>query len=218
MGESLSGRFFYYMAEARRGSVVGTLGYKHTPAAREKMRQAHSTPEAKARDAVLGRKNLGRTLTDEHKAKIGAANLGSRHTPEAKAKMSAARWKGDAIKYEAAHVRARKSLVDEPCAHADDTCKGVLQAAFKHDPPSEFVKQGPDERYYSARPEDYTPLCASHHKRYDDLHRGRLEAEDVWMAQEELGPADFESAPPEDEPHDPNIRAEEEREYRRAVS
>ena len=49
-------------------------------------------------------------------------------------------------------------------------------------------------------------------------HLGRLAAEDEWMAEEDLGPADFESAPPEDEPHDPNTRAEESAEYYRNVS
>ena len=41
---------------------------------------------------------------------------------------------------------------------------------------------------------------------------------DIWLWDDGLGPADFESAPPEEEPRDPNIRAEEEQEYRRAVS
>ena len=41
-------------------------------------------------------------------------------------------------------------------------------------------------------------------------HLGRLAAEDAWMAEED--------GAPEEEIPDPNIRAEEEQEYRRAVS
>ena len=43
------------------------------------------------------------------------------------------------------------------------------------------------------------------------FHRGRLEAEDAWMAEED-------GAAPEDEIPDPNIRAEENAEYVRNVS
>ena len=118
---------------------------------------------------------IGFKHSDETKAKLSAAKLGSKHTPEAKAKIGAALtgragelnhgWKGDDIGYSAVHYRA-KQVLPNVCAHADGTCKGGLECAFKYDTSEEFVRV--DHRgCYSARVEDYMRLCQSHHARYD---------------------------------------------------
>ena len=104
----------------------------------------------------------------EHKAKLAAAKRQRYEDPAERAKTAGAlngRWLGDDVGSDAAHRRHRKVLPRE-CAHVDDTCKGPIQCAFDHDTPSQFVKVHPDGPY-STRSEDYMPLCASHHARYD---------------------------------------------------
>ena len=118
---------------------------------------------------------IGFKHTAETRAKMSAAAMGHTFSDETRAKMSAAKrgelgsnWKGDNAGYVAAHERARKVLAGQPCAHADDTCEGRLEAAFNHDTLPEFVKVDAHSGFpYSPRPEDYLPLCKSHHGRYD---------------------------------------------------
>lgn len=99
--------------------------------------------------------------------------------PEVRAKATAASravsYRGTEIGYRGAHDRARKVLPKE-CARGDDTCKGPLQVAFRHDAPAEFVRvyDGPNEKFLGLRyyvgpnvADGYMRLCASHHGRYD---------------------------------------------------
>ncbi|MPZ13758.1 MAG: hypothetical protein GEU73_04940 [Chloroflexi bacterium] len=143
--------------------------------------------------------------TAETKAKISAARKGVPKSADTKAKIAdsltglpkspshrahlavAARarigerngnWRGDNISYMSAHRRAKEVLSGQPCAHADDTCKGQLEAAFSHGTPAEFVRIAQRTGYrYSVRVEDYMRLCGSHHKRYDHANRNRKEEE-----------------------------------------
>lgn len=58
-----------------------------------------------------------------------------------------------------------------PCAFLDQTCKGPIQAALKHETdPSRLLGDIKVRMLYSTDSEDYMPLCSSHHKRYDLSH------------------------------------------------
>ncbi len=91
---------------------------------------------------------------------MSAAKMG--HAP------SIGQWKGKDIRYSAAHYRANLGLPME-CAHADETCKGMLEVAFRHTAPPELVRDDdPRGLYYVGAVEDgYMRLCRSHHRRYD---------------------------------------------------
>lgn len=107
---------------------------------------------------LRGHSSRGQVLSPAHVAAIVAANSGERGCS----------WKGDAILYSAAHHRAQKAVAGQPCAFADATCKGKLQGAFNHDTSAEYIKVDPTTGCrFSSRIEDYLPLCASHHRRYD---------------------------------------------------
>lgn len=124
--------------------------------------------EDPAERAKIGAANKGRTPSAETRAKLSAANRRRYENPAAREKTAAARWQGDDIGYDAAHVRARKALAGQPCSHADHTCKSRLEVALRHDTPAKYVKvDAPTGRRYSPRPEDYMRLCQSHHARYD---------------------------------------------------
>jgi hypothetical protein len=85
-------------------------------------------------------------------------------------------WKGEAASYWAVHTRARTALVGEPCSLADESCRGVLEAAFRHDADSRFVRYLEDGRAYFVgdNPRDgYRILCRSHHRREDHARRSR---------------------------------------------
>ncbi|HXJ26380.1 MAG TPA: NUMOD3 domain-containing DNA-binding protein [Streptosporangiaceae bacterium] len=114
----------------------------------------------------------------ETRAKISAALAGRPKSAETRARMSAAKmghepsigqWKGEGIHYSGAHYRAGLVLPME-CAHADGSCLGVLDIAFRHaDAPAALVRDDdPRGRYYAGDPLDgYMRLCRSHHRRYD---------------------------------------------------
>lgn len=136
--------------------------------------------------ASTGRRYPGRVLSEEHrarisaalrgkvvsdaaKAKISASNTGRRRTEESRAKMRAraignrSHWKGDAVGYEAIHLRVRRGDECERCSATER----VLHRAFNHDTPNEFVRYRADGLPYSVRAEDYMTLCVPCHKKYD---------------------------------------------------
>lgn len=139
------------------------------------------TEETKAKLSAALR---GRIPSEETKAKLSAAARRRYQDPAEREKLSLLKrcelnpnwgrggelnpsWRGDDIGSAAAHKRHRKALADQPCAHADETCKGRMEVSFNHDTPVEFVKIDPDGPY-SPRTEDYVRLCQSHHYRYDN--------------------------------------------------
>src|ERR1051326_7188677 len=76
--------------------------------------------------------------------------------------------------YGAVHTRARRALRGEPCALADHTCRGRIEASLREDAPQEWLRVDPDtgRPYFSglAVTDGYQNLCASHHRR-EDLRR-----------------------------------------------
>ena len=155
--------------------TTGFTGREHTPETKAKMSASHRRRyEDPAERAKSGASMRGRKHSAETKAKMSAALRRRYEDPAAREKTGAASrgelgywWKGTDVKYRAAHMRPRKVLLGEPCAHADETCKGRLEVAFRHDTPPEHVKTDPRGFPYSTRTEDYMSLCASHHRRYD---------------------------------------------------
>jgi len=87
---------------------------------------------------------------------------------------SIGQWKGTDIGYSGVHYRADLALPSE-CAHADTSCKGRLEVAFRHDAPVELVRDGDRRgRYFVGPPlEGYLRLCRSHHCRYDGIGPSR---------------------------------------------
>lgn len=72
------------------------------------------------------------------------------------------------IRYNSAHARARKQLQGRPCAEADETCSGRLEAALRPDMPTEMLRYADDGTpYYSGLDATlgYRNLCRSHHAR-----------------------------------------------------
>ncbi len=114
-----------------------------------------------------------RTNAGGHRDRVLAsqARAYERDPERFKAKMGA--WReGDDVGYSTVHSRARKILAHSPCAHADDTCEGAIQAALSHDASADFLKiDATTGCPYSTRVEDYKPLCVSHHRRYDHAQR-----------------------------------------------
>lgn len=115
--------------------------------------------------------------SEDHLQKQREAHLGRQHPSDcthclAQTGERNVHWSADGdMTYGGAHQRHRKALAGLPCAHADESCKGrmhsalraeVLEAALTYDPPSKC--------WYSPHSEDYMPLCASHHRRYDLAH------------------------------------------------
>jgi len=115
--------------------------------------------------------------TAETRAKISASLKGRPKSAETRAKMSAAKmghaptigqWKGEDVSYSGVHYRAALVLPTS-CAYADDSCKGRLEIALRHDASAELIRDD-DQRgwYYVGDPLDgYMRLCCSHHRRYD---------------------------------------------------
>ena len=66
----------------------GTSGVERTPEYRAKMSAAKKNPSAETR-AKMSAVHKGKTLSDEHRAKIGAARKGKKHSEETKAKIRA---------------------------------------------------------------------------------------------------------------------------------
>jgi len=117
------------------------------------------------------------------RAKISATLKGRPKSPETRARMSAAKmgheptvglWKGEDVGYSGVHYRAGLVLPTE-CARANRTCKGRLEAALRHDAPTELIRDDdPRGLYYVGDSLDgYIRLCRSHHVRYD-LDNARL--------------------------------------------
>jgi hypothetical protein len=117
-------------------------------------------------------------MPEETRAKISAALTGITRSPETRAKMSAAKmghapsitqWKGENIRYGAAHYRADQVLPLE-CAHTDASCKGKLDIALRHDAPTDLLRY--DDLaglvfFVGDSTQGYMRLCRSHHRRYD---------------------------------------------------
>lgn len=68
-------------------------------------------------------------------------------------------WKGSGVGYNALHRWVRRNFGEaDVCTKQDDTCKGPIEWANK-------------SRKYLRDREDWMPLCASHHLRYDGRER-----------------------------------------------
>src|SRR5215204_1558230 len=102
------------------------------------------SPETRQRISEAKR---GKPRDEATRAKI-SASLTGRVDPQdvrAKKKERAMRgatsptWVGEAVSYNGAHNRARLTL-PAVCAMADQTCKGRLEVALRHDAPSELVR------------------------------------------------------------------------------
>lgn len=127
--------------------------------------------------ALIAQSKKGRPRDAATRAKISASLTGRTDPPEVRARKAAAAqraeaspvWVGPAASYNTIHNRARAALPKE-CAHADDTCAGILEVAFRRDLPPEHVRTSPrgHDYYVGPRVEDgYLRLCRSHHRRYD---------------------------------------------------
>ena len=69
-------------------------------------------------------------------------------------------WHGDAITVSGLHIRLRRErrrAAGQPCTHADETCKGIVEWA------------NISQEYRNTA--DFMPLCRSHHRRYDATFR-----------------------------------------------
>lgn len=130
-----------------------------------------------ATKALIADSKRGKPRDAETRAKISASLTGRTDPPDVRAKKvanaqrgsSSPVWVGTAASYNTVHNRARLVL-PQSCAHADSTCEGILEVAFRHDLPPELVRTSPrGHDYYIG--EDvaagYMRLCRSHHRRYD---------------------------------------------------
>ena len=156
-------------ADHRAKISAALTGTKRSPETRARMSAAQKgriiTPEHAGRIAAALR---GKTIPAEVRAKISAAHLGRAKSAETRARMSGPR-RGEEIGYSAAHWRATREL-PRICETTDDTCRGRLDVAFRHDAPSDLVKIDANFGipYYAGHWRDgYLRLCRSHHVRYD---------------------------------------------------
>lgn len=111
-------------------------------------------------EALVGNtRNLGRTLTPEHRANISAANKGRPKSAAHRAKLSAAK-RANALTYKAAHTRFQREWPKqgrcEECGHAGKTEWCWLH---QHDQPGAW----------SLDRSDYREMCPKCHKAFDRL-------------------------------------------------
>lgn len=81
--------------------------------------------------------------------------------------------------YNAVHYRARRALVGQPCALADESCAGRIEVALRADAPSALLARDPEGRtYYTGLDTEiaYRPLCRSHHAREGALRAAAARA------------------------------------------
>jgi hypothetical protein len=105
--------------------------------------------------------------TAEHKAKIGAAQRG-RPRPQTTGEGNGY-FAGDRVGYDGAHKRLSGRLPQE-CAFADETCRGRIESALRHETPPERLVGAVGRHHgahFSLHEEDYMSLCQNHHIRYD---------------------------------------------------
>jgi hypothetical protein len=102
----------------------------------------------------------------------GEMNKGRTHPPDCLHCEAVRRKPKEAATYNAVHIRARKLLLGNLCAHSDETCKGATTSALSHETPTDRIRTQ-DERgraiLWSPIETDYIPLCISHHWRYDGV-------------------------------------------------
>jgi hypothetical protein len=81
-------------------------------------------------------------------------------------------WRGDAIRYAAAHVRVRTAR-GSASAHACHHCaRPAKDWAYDHgDPDEKWGRHGNCVMRYSTDPDHYIPLCRKCHKAFDDASR-----------------------------------------------
>lgn len=110
--------------------------------------------------------------SEEHLQKQRDAHIGRAHPPDCGHCLAqTGRLLTESPTYGGAHQRHRKALVGLPCAHADESCKGRLHSALRAEvPETSLTYDAPSKCWYSPNSEDYMPLCASHHRRYDVAH------------------------------------------------
>lgn len=125
---------------------------------------------SRARSRARGATPFG---SAEHHARLTARFRGKKHPPGcghcARASGPGSwNWHGDSVTYPGSHQRHRKAIAGLPCAHADESCKGPIHAALRHETPvSRLLVDLKTRIVYTPDSEDYMPLCASHHQRYD---------------------------------------------------
>lgn len=108
----------------------------------------------------------------EHLQRLHDAQVGRAHPPDCGHCLAqTGRPLTEAPSYGGAHQRHRKALAHLPCAHADESCKGRIHCALRAETsPERLTYNAANKCWYSPRTEDYMPLCASHHRRYDFAH------------------------------------------------
>lgn len=136
--------------------------------------RGHSSADVRS---LISEAKRGHAVDEATRVKISATLTGRSDSAEIRAKKLAAARRGDAspvwvgadASYTAVHTRARLALTGE-CAHADSTCKGMLEAALRHGLPDALVRVSRrGHRYYVGETieDGYLRLCRSHHRRYD---------------------------------------------------
>lgn len=159
--------------EARAGIAAAARRRCADPAERAKMSEANrlrcADPAVRARMSEVQR---GRKHTPESRAKMSVSQRLRWADPVELAKMSGERsphWAGNDVGYTGVHRRAKAHLAGKPCAMEDDSCRGIMEVAFRHDavPADRIRVDRLTGLRYSSRAEDYWRLCHSHHGRYD---------------------------------------------------
>lgn len=118
--------------------------------------QRQWAPDGKAKALEALDRGRSQPCPPARRAKISQALAGEK-TPH---------WLGEDVGYGGIHKRARAGLPLE-CALADDTCRGRLEVALRHEATGPLRRDNQGRGWYSPVLEDYWRLCRSHHNRYD---------------------------------------------------
>jgi hypothetical protein len=156
---------------------------EHRAAISKGLRKAISdglTKSPETREKIAAAKR-GKPRDQATRSKISATLTGRKDDPETRTKKqeralrgsTSPTWVGESISYNGAHNRARLTLPTY-CNLADETCKGPLEVALRHDVPVERTRISPrGHRYFFGEnsTDGYQRLCRSHHRRYDNGNR-----------------------------------------------
>jgi very-short-patch-repair endonuclease len=105
--------------------LKNSLGYRHTPEAREKIRQA----------------NIGKQISPEHREKLRQARLGHKASPETREKISQFR-RGHKLSPEQREKRRQMMFGIKPhlgCKHSPETCEKLRQLRLRQHFPTKMT-------------------------------------------------------------------------------
>lgn len=159
------------LVERNRSGHGGTFLYENADWMRTSYVERGLTLRQIAAEAGCGLRTAARWM-ETHGIPTDRSRCGDRLTDRKGSKHPC--WRDNDITYEAAHMRVvaeRGRAAEYACQHCGDPAR---EWAYAHSDPDELRRPEEGRRFwYSPRPVHYMPLCASCHRRFDNVQRPR---------------------------------------------